>query len=120
LALEEALLVDKEEIEPALSSLDKKLIRGGTTNRIDWLQAVVSKHGDTDMDTSLWEVRALSCLNIINEDHYVRGVKALNVMRIFIHCRWYQRIWNEIRSYLLEKYREDCFKTGCQRHSNKV
>jgi hypothetical protein len=93
--------VDKEEVEPASSALlDKKLIGGSTTNSVAWLQTVASKHDDTEMDRLLGDQRTFSCLNIIDEDHYVRGVKALNVMKTLLHHIWYQCIWNEIRSYL--------------------
>jgi hypothetical protein len=40
--LEEDHVPIKEEVEPALSALDKKLIGGGTANSVDWSQVTDS------------------------------------------------------------------------------
>ncbi len=73
---------------PPSAALDKANVNAGETRKFDWSQTVAAKHDDADTDTTMWDFRALAHLKIEDADHYDWGLRALNLLRRFLHRRW--------------------------------
>jgi hypothetical protein len=54
--------------QPAIAVLGKTTIDAGATSNVDWSQTIAAKHDGAETDTTLWDLRALSHLDIQDEE----------------------------------------------------